>query len=209
MSVLRDFLSRFATGMKGPEPGERSYEELIVREGTALPGSYRFDEEQREGARDITRGLADFSSRLACSREDERDIIRLLVRTDPFVDRACDYLADALKGKVPIAANEVNQPVFAELTVVIFWLGDSIAISKKDFACGQTDCAFLIQHVVEQPNDHSPRFQAPNLALFADQDGRQMSSIAVGQVVGAAVIKPKEQCRVFFLGRSAEQLAIE
>src|SRR5882757_1504295 len=60
------------------------------------------------------------SSRLACSREDERDIIRLLVRTDPFVDRACDYLADALKGKVPIAANEVNQPVFAELAIVIF-----------------------------------------------------------------------------------------
>ncbi len=64
MSVLRGFLSRFATGMKGPEPGERSYEELIVREGNTLPASYRFDEEQREGARDITRGLADLGQEM-------------------------------------------------------------------------------------------------------------------------------------------------
>jgi hypothetical protein len=64
MSVLRDFLSRFATGMKGPEAGDRSYEDLIVREGNALPGSYRFDEEQREGARDVTRGLADLGQEM-------------------------------------------------------------------------------------------------------------------------------------------------
>jgi len=36
-----------------------------------------------------------------------------------------------------------------------------------------------------------------------------MSSIAVGKVMGTAVIKPKEQGRVFLLGSGAEQLSIE
>jgi len=132
MSVLRGFLSRFAIAMKGPEPGDRGYEELIVREGNALPGSYRFDEEQREVRETLPAGWQIWgkkwetatypkerrvpsrhfacgrSSRLARSRENERDIIRLLIRADPLVDRACHDLADTLQGKVPIAAHELN-----------------------------------------------------------------------------------------------------
>lgn len=64
MELLRDFLSRFRNSFQNPEPGDRSYAQLIDRDEHAPPNSYRFTEEQREGARDITPALADLGQEL-------------------------------------------------------------------------------------------------------------------------------------------------
>jgi predicted acylesterase/phospholipase RssA len=64
MELLRDFLSRFRRSFQGPEPGDRTYAELIERDEQAPPASYRFTEEQRECARDISPTLADLGQEL-------------------------------------------------------------------------------------------------------------------------------------------------
>ncbi len=64
MEVLADFLSRFANSLEHPEPGDRTYSELIKREAGDPPNSYRFTEEQREFARDATRQVADLGQEM-------------------------------------------------------------------------------------------------------------------------------------------------
>ncbi len=62
MELLRDFLSRFRTSFQNPEPGDRTYAQLIERDEYTPPASYT--EEQRECARDITPALADLGQEL-------------------------------------------------------------------------------------------------------------------------------------------------
>jgi hypothetical protein len=64
MEVVKDFLSRFSASLKSPEPGDRSYAELIRRDPKAAPSSYPFAEAEREGAADITRELADLGQEM-------------------------------------------------------------------------------------------------------------------------------------------------
>jgi hypothetical protein len=64
MEVLKDFLSRFATSLKSPEPGDRTYLELVRRDAAELPASYRFAEAERECADDITREIADLGEEM-------------------------------------------------------------------------------------------------------------------------------------------------
>jgi len=64
MEVVGDFVSRFAASFKSPEPGDRSYLELIERDKDADPASYRLDEEQRHHAEDISPALADLGQEM-------------------------------------------------------------------------------------------------------------------------------------------------
>ncbi len=64
MEVLADSLSRFANSLEHPEPGDRTYSELIKREAGDPPHSYRFTEEQREFARDSTRQVGDLGQEM-------------------------------------------------------------------------------------------------------------------------------------------------
>lgn len=64
MEVVKDFLARFAASLKSPEAGDRSYVELVRRDPSEPPNSYRFAEAEREGASDITRELADLGQEM-------------------------------------------------------------------------------------------------------------------------------------------------
>ncbi len=64
MEVLADFLSQFAGSLEKPEPGDRPYTELLKREAGDPPSSYRFTEEQRECARDLTRQVRDLGQEM-------------------------------------------------------------------------------------------------------------------------------------------------
>jgi predicted acylesterase/phospholipase RssA len=64
MELLGEFLSKFRRSFQNPEPGDRSYAELIERDDQTPPASYRFSEEQRECARDISPTLADLGQEL-------------------------------------------------------------------------------------------------------------------------------------------------
>jgi predicted acylesterase/phospholipase RssA len=54
MEVLAEFLAKFAVSLEHPETGDRTYLELIEREGNDPPDSKRFTQEQREFALDVT-----------------------------------------------------------------------------------------------------------------------------------------------------------
>ena len=64
MGVLREFVSRFSASLASPEPGDRSYLDLILRDAGEPPSGYRFQEEQRECAMDITRQLGDLGQEM-------------------------------------------------------------------------------------------------------------------------------------------------
>ena len=64
MEVLAEFLSKFAASLRDPEPGDRTYSELVKREAGELPNSYRFTGEQREFARDATRQVGDLGQEM-------------------------------------------------------------------------------------------------------------------------------------------------
>ncbi len=78
MEVVKDFLSRFAFSLKNPEPGDRSYAELVRRDVDEAPSSYRFAEAERECAGDITRELADLGQEMG-----DCDFSRIAPRPKP------------------------------------------------------------------------------------------------------------------------------
>ena len=59
MAQLDRFLEDLQVSVKNPEPGDRSYFHLIDRNSTELPDSYRFTEQQRTYASDLTQKLMD------------------------------------------------------------------------------------------------------------------------------------------------------
>src|SRR5206468_2233997 len=68
---------------------------------------------------------------------------------------------------------------------------------------------FLVAHVVEKPHDRSASFEASHCAVPRDEDGRQMTAIAVRELMRTTVVDSQKQCCVF-LGRSAlVQLVIQ
>jgi hypothetical protein len=65
MEVMKDFLSRFSKSLRSPEPGDRSYAELVRRQPGEPPNSYRFAEAEREGAADITLALGELGQEMS------------------------------------------------------------------------------------------------------------------------------------------------
>lgn len=55
MSLLETFLADFAYSVEHPEPGDRSFFELIASETGMPPGSYPLNEEQRSEAAKLTK----------------------------------------------------------------------------------------------------------------------------------------------------------
>ena len=59
MAVMGEFLSDFAASVQRPEPGDRSYAELIQRRPNEQPTSYELNAEQHEDAQWFTERLAE------------------------------------------------------------------------------------------------------------------------------------------------------
>ncbi len=71
------------------------------------------------------------------------------------------------------------------------------------------DRAFLVGHVVEEAYDRAAGLEPSNGAVFADQDGRQMAAVAVGQLVRAAVVNSQEERGIFFRRSAFVELVVE
>jgi len=132
------------------------------------------------------------------SRQHQRNIVRLLVVADPVVNCGCHRLTDLNQREVTICGHQVNQSFFAEFAKLIFRFGHAVAIGNKDFAGMHLHRTFVISHVVEQADNRSPGLQTPHPAIFANEDRRQMASIAVGQLMRAAVVNAQKQRGIFF-----------
>src|ERR1700730_1466302 len=101
-----------------------------------------------------------------------------------------------------VFADEVDQALLAEFAKIIFWFGHAVAVGEEDFAGMHFDRALVVCHVIEQAHDRSADFEPADGAIFADQDWRQVSAVAVGKVVGTSVVDSQEK-RGVLLHRSA------
>jgi hypothetical protein len=77
---------------------------------------------------DTWRKLLSVSERLMSdlTGEYQRDVVGLLVGTDPGVEGEHDLAGDHVKGLVPIAGDHLHHAVFAELAELVFRLGDTV-----------------------------------------------------------------------------------
>src|SRR4030081_2100344 len=71
------------------------------------------------------------------------------------------------------------------------------------------DRALVVAHIVEQTHYGSAGFQPAQRSVFADEERRQMSSVAVGELGGTSVIDTQEKRSVLFRRRALVQLMIK
>src|SRR4029077_7739257 len=102
---------------------------------------------------------------------------------DPVVHSHSYDLADLRQGKAPVLADQVDHTLFAKLAKIIFRICHTVAVGDKNFAGMHLDSAFVVGHVVEQSDYRSATFQAANGAVLLDQDGGQVPTVAVGEVM--------------------------
>src|ERR1700681_3538525 len=67
-------------------------------------------------------------------RQHQRYIIRLFVVADPVFDSDGDNFGDALQRQMAILAHQLDQPLLAELAIIVFRLRHPIAVSHQHIA---------------------------------------------------------------------------
>src|SRR5579863_2336780 len=157
----------------------------------------------------LTALLMTASAQLPRACQNQRDVIRLFVVADPVVYRRGHGLADLIQWKMPVFADQINQPLFAEFAKIVFRFGDAVAVGEKDFARLHLDASFFIDHVVEQADHRASGLEAPDATVLSDQDGRQVPAVAVGEPVRAAVVDAEKQRGIFFRRSAFEELVVE
>ncbi len=94
--------------------------------------------------------------------------------------------------------HQVNQPLFAEFAEIIFRFGHAVAVSQEEFALAQRDRSFLITSVVEQADDRAALLQPAHRTVFAQNDRRQVTAVAVGELALAGRRRrPETAWRIF------------
>src|SRR5580692_8479505 len=106
-------------------------------------------------------------------------------------------------------AEQIDQPRFAKLAKIIFRLGHTVGVTEENLAPVEFDRSLVITSLIKQADDRSAAFQTPNGTVFAHDDGRQVASIAVGQLPLRAVVNAKEQRRVLLGRRAFVELMIQ
>ena len=76
---------------------------------------------------------------LPSPRQHQRDVIGLLVGADPVVDGGGHDLADPRQRQIAILPYQVDQPLFAEFTKIVFRFGHAVAVRQEEFAAAQGD----------------------------------------------------------------------
>src|SRR5215472_57692 len=99
------------------------------------------------------------------SRQDQRDIVGLLVTTDPVGDRASQHVADARQRLFAMGANQVQQTLLAKLSVLVLRLGQSIAEGDEDIAGMHGQAVFAVANAVKEPDHCARHFQAVDSSI--------------------------------------------
>src|SRR6478609_2910535 len=105
--------------------------------------------------------------------------------------------------------HQVNQALFAEFSEIIFWFGHAVAISQEEFPWTQRDRCLLITSAVEQADDRAPLLQSSHRPILAQDNGGQVTAVAVGELALAAVVHSEKQSCVFLRRGALVKLMIE
>src|SRR5580704_14347277 len=146
---------------------------------------------------------------LSGASQDQGYVVGLFVGADPVVDGSGHNFGNARKRQVAILAQQVDQPLLTEFAKVIFRFGYAVGVANEYFATPELHRILFIASFIEQADHGSAAFQAANRTVFAQDDGWQMSSIAVGELALCAVVDPKEQRRILFGRRAFVELMIQ
>src|SRR5579871_4351534 len=108
-----------------------------------------------------------------------------------------------------VVANQIDQARLAELPKVVLRLSHAVAVGQENLSWMHFYCAFVVRHIVEKSDHGATGFESAYGSVFSNQNGRQVASIAVGQVVRAAVIDRQKQGRVLLRRRALVELMVQ
>src|SRR5579872_1583122 len=113
--------------------------------------------------------------------EHDRDVIWLLIRANPVGNGSDNDFRDSDERQLAVLTYQIDQAFFAKFTEIVFRLRDAVAISDKQVAGVKAYAAFIIDTVIEQPNDGATAIQMGKRTVPMEDDGRKVSAIAVGK----------------------------
>jgi len=70
-------------------------------------------------------------------RQHQRYIIRLFVVADPVFDGDGNNFGDSFERQMAILTHQLDQPLLAELAIIVFRLGHPIAVSHQHIASAE------------------------------------------------------------------------
>src|SRR5437868_9333457 len=88
--------------------------------------------------------------RLSSARQNQRDVVRLLLIADPIVNRGGNLFGDFYERAGAMLAYQVNQARLAKLSKIIFRFGDAVAVGEEDVARLELLRAFVEGKIVEK-----------------------------------------------------------
>src|SRR5437868_1431127 len=101
----------------------------------------------------------------AGTSEHKRDVVGLLLATDPIVHGGGQELGDTRQRQVAMIAHQLDEAGLAELPEIVFRLGDAVAVGEKDVAVVETNRALVEGHMVEKTHHHATDIESPNRAV--------------------------------------------
>ena len=72
---------------------------------------------------------------------------------------------------------QINQALLSEFSIVIFRLGDAVAVREKDVTIGNLDNSLVVDHFPEKPDYRSSAIESANCPTLAQNDWREMAGI--------------------------------
>src|SRR5579875_2339236 len=125
---------------------------------------------------------------LFLSGQDESNIVRLLLATDPVAQRLHDLFRDKVKRLMAMAAHNLNQPVFAKFAKFIFRFGDSIAVCNQNVPRMQLLHTLVISCVLQKTDDGATATQCCHTVVGPQHQRWQLSSAGVGQLLRGSIV---------------------
>ena len=73
-------------------------------------------------------------------------------------------------GRSRFSRDQVDQPLLAEFSEIIFRLSDAVAVGEKNLAGMHLDRAFFVRHVVEKSDDRASDIEPADGAIFVQSE---------------------------------------
>ena len=96
------------------------------------------------------------------SRQDQGYVVGLFVGADPVGNGAGHDFADPRQGLVAMLPNQINQPLLAEFTEIIFRFGHAVTVGHEKLSLAQRDRRLRIGSMRKQ-SDHGAALLQPSL----------------------------------------------
>ena len=87
-----------------------------------------------------------------------------------------------MEGFVAVAGDDLHQAFFAELAEVVLGFGDAVGVGDEDVSGLHDEAVFFVVHAVHEADDGAPFVETANAAVAAEDEGRQLPCVRVGQL---------------------------